>query len=224
MNPSNQSDQINELVTALAKAQGEIGPAIKECTNPHFRSRYADLNSVWNACRNALSKHGLAVVQTMNNRDNALFLETMLAHSSGQWIRSSLPIVTQKNDAQGIGTAITYMRRYGLAAIVGVTPDEDDDGESAVGRGKNKAKSEDSEISKAQLDYLTKVLITCGPKYKDAVLDHLEKKHQVASLDQLSKDLFQTVLQAALDKRKELNQAQEEFAKKSSNEGAVANA
>lgn len=128
----NQSDQINELACALAKAQSEIQPALKDSVNPFFKSKYADLSSVWSACKPALSKNGLAVLQTMDNLNGQLVLLTTLAHSSGQWIRSPLPIVSAKQDAQSIGSAITYMRRYSLAAMVGVTTDEDDDGNAAT--------------------------------------------------------------------------------------------
>lgn len=127
-----QSDQINELVSALSKAQGEISPAIKDSNNPFFKSKYADLSSVWNACKDPLSRHGLAVIQCMDYKDGQLFLITTLAHGSGQWMRSYMPIITEKNNAQGIGSAITYMRRYSLSAIAGITCDEDDDGNAAV--------------------------------------------------------------------------------------------
>lgn len=130
----NKSDQINELAAALAKAQGEVKGAVKDSANPHFKSRYADLASVWDACRAALSKHGVAVVQGPATEDSGrVSVTTMLAHSSGQWIEETLAVAPMKFDAQGIGSVITYLRRYGLAAMVGVAP-EDDDGEAAVGR------------------------------------------------------------------------------------------
>lgn len=129
----NMSTHINELITALSKAQGKIQPAIKDKKNPHFKSSYADLSSVWDACRVALSENGLAVVQTVESRDKDAFLVTTLAHSSGQWMRSEMPIVTAKWDPQGIGSALTYYRRYSLASIVGVAP-EDDDAEGAQKR------------------------------------------------------------------------------------------
>jgi hypothetical protein len=127
-----QSEQINELVTALAKAQGEISPALKDSNNPFFKSKYADLSSVWNACREPLSRHGIAIVQTMDSREGQLFLTTTLAHSSGQWMKSYMPIIMEKNTPQALGSAITYMRRYALSAIVGMTSEEDDDGNEAT--------------------------------------------------------------------------------------------
>src|ERR1051325_1347742 len=127
-----QSETINELAAALAKAQGEITPALKDNLNPHFRSKYADLSSVWSACRVPLSKNGLAVIQTMDNLNGQLCVITTLAHSSGQWMRSHLPIMVANSNPQALGSAITYMRRYALSAMVGVAPDEDDDGEQAM--------------------------------------------------------------------------------------------
>lgn len=126
-----QSDQINELAGALAKAQSEIMPALKDSKNPFFKSTYADLASIWSACKDPLSKNGLAIIQTMDVNGDQHFLITTLAHASGQWIRSYLPIINEKQNAQGFGSAITYMRRYALSAIVGVTADEDDDGNAA---------------------------------------------------------------------------------------------
>ncbi len=129
------SDQINEISAALSKAQGEMEGAKKESENPHFRSKYANLSSVWDACRAALSKHGLAVVQTVDSINHDIFVNTRLVHASGQWIQSSMPILMVKEDMQGMGSAITYARRYALAAICGVAQDDDDaEGTKNTGR------------------------------------------------------------------------------------------
>ena len=138
-----KSDSINELATALAKAQGQMQGAIKDSTNPFFKATYADLSSVWDACRKPLSDNGLSIVQTIEpiEATEPGLLVTWLLHSSGQFITSSVSIkaVPNKGNSVGpqeIGSAITYMRRYALAAIVGIAP-EDDDGEVAQGRQKN---------------------------------------------------------------------------------------
>ncbi len=131
-----QSELINELATALSKAQGEMQAAIKDKVNPFFKSAYADLGSVWDAARPVLSKYGLSVIQTTDLSGDKIVLVTTLAHASGQWIKSYLPLNPSKQDSQGVGAAITYLRRYSLSAIVGVVCDDDDDGEEAVGRGK----------------------------------------------------------------------------------------
>lgn len=133
---NNQSEHINELATALSKCQGEITPALKDAKNPFFKSKYADLNSVWSVCREPLSKHGLAVIQTIDKDEGGLILITTLVHSSGQWIRSRSPIPLLKSDPQAMGSSITYMRRYNLSAIVGISTDDDDDGEKAMNRNK----------------------------------------------------------------------------------------
>lgn len=138
----NQSDSIAALAAALAKAQGAIKPAIKDSNNPHFKSRYADLASVWDACREPLSENGLAVIQTTDEvpDGSAVLLVTTLVHSSGEWIAGRLRLNPVKADPQGMGSAITYARRYALAAIVGIAPD-DDDGEAAQGRQSQRANS-----------------------------------------------------------------------------------
>jgi hypothetical protein len=125
------SEQINELATALAKAQAKIEGATKDKTNPHFRSSYADLASVWDACRSALTSNGLSVSQTAGaSEDGRVRVTTILMHSSGQWLCDDLVMKPVKDDPQGVGSCITYARRYALAAIVGVAP-EDDDGNAA---------------------------------------------------------------------------------------------
>lgn len=126
------SDTIDALATALALAQGEIRPAIKDALNPAFHSKYADLGAVFEAIRPALAKHGLSVVQMPEHSDDALLhLTTRICHKSGQWIEGTMSIPVGKVNAHGYGSAITYARRYALAAAIGVVSDEDDDGNAA---------------------------------------------------------------------------------------------
>lgn len=125
------SDDIKELATAFSKAQASVEGAAKDSANPHFKNKYADLASVWSACREALTKNGLSIAQFPGELiDNRMTMTTMLMHSSGQWMRETLSIPLSKVDAQGYGSATTYARRYALAAVVGVCP-EDDDGNAA---------------------------------------------------------------------------------------------
>lgn len=129
----NKSEQINELAAALAKAQGAIQGAVKDSTNPFFKSNYADLASVWGSCRKALCENGLAVIQTTDEANLELVtVQTTLTHSSGQWVSGSLSMKPVKADPQGIGSAISYARRYALAAMVGIYQ-EDDDANKATG-------------------------------------------------------------------------------------------
>ena len=130
------SETTGALAKALAAAQREIGIAVKDALNPHFRSKYADLQSVDEACRPALSKYGISIVQAPGYCDGVVSLTTRLMHAdSGEWIQSTLHIPPSKHDAQGIVSATTYARRCALAAMAAVPAGVDDDGETAVGRG-----------------------------------------------------------------------------------------
>lgn len=142
-----KSEQINELAAALAKAQGQIEGAKKSSSNPFFKSKYADLAECWNTCREALTANEISVIQMPEeiNENGRLNITTMLAHSSGQYISSTLTMTVTKLDPQAIGSAITYGRRYALAAMVGLAQ-EDDDGEKAMERSKDK-KSVESPIN-----------------------------------------------------------------------------
>jgi len=125
------SESINALATALAKAQSQMGAAIKDAVNPHLKSKYADLASVWSACREPLTANGLAVVQLfVNAPEGCVAVETRLLHSSGESLSSVCVLPVLQKTPQGIGSAITYARRYGLSALVGVVS-EDDDGHAA---------------------------------------------------------------------------------------------
>lgn len=130
------SEQINELAAALATAQSKMVMATKDATNPHYRSTYATLASVRDACR-PLADHGLAIVQGCRTEIGAdgtmrAIVDTRLIHTSGQWIGDELAVPVSKSDAQGCASAMTYARRIGLAGLVGLAP-ADDDGEAAVG-------------------------------------------------------------------------------------------
>ena len=126
-------ENLNELATALVKAQAAIQPALKDKTNPAFRSRYADLTAIWDACREALTANGIAVIQLPHDapEPGRVALTTMLLHVSGQSISTTVSAPLVKQDAQGVGSALTYLRRYSLAAMVGVVTDDDDDGNAA---------------------------------------------------------------------------------------------
>lgn len=126
-----KSDSIKELAGALAKAQAEIKAVAKDRTNPHFRNRYATLDAIVDAVRPVLAKQGLSVIQGVVNHADGFAVETTLLHSSGEWMRNSVPMMVGKQDAQGVGSALTYGRRYGISALLSLSTDEDDDGEAA---------------------------------------------------------------------------------------------
>lgn len=137
----NQSESIAALAAALSKAQADITGALKDSANPFFKSKYADLASCWDACRKQLAANNLAVIQTTEVGETGAILVTTLAHSSGEWMRGYLPILTKDAGPQGQGSGITYARRYALAAIVGLAQ-IDDDAEAAQARGKPEPKSD----------------------------------------------------------------------------------
>ena len=126
------SETIGKLAEALSKAQGTMKNAIKDSDNPFFKSKYADLASVADACRAELAANGLAVSQLPEMREGKLVLTYVLMHSSGEWLSGELEMNPVKQDPQGIGSAITYARRYTLAGIAGIAT-EDDDGNAASG-------------------------------------------------------------------------------------------
>ena len=130
-----RSDQIAQLAAAMAKAQPAIAPAIKDAANPFFKSKYADLGEVWRVIQAAFAPHGLSVLQVPETaEDGSVTLTTMVLHESGEWIAGTMPVRVVKDDPQGVGSGITYARRYALSAMCGVVA-EDDDGEAAMGRG-----------------------------------------------------------------------------------------
>ena len=138
------SDSIANLTLALSIVQGKMTHAIKDSANPFFKSKYADLESVWDVCRSLLSENGLAVMQFPGDinfvqleKENGdvniatkMSLTTIISHKSGEFMSQEMSVPVTKPDAQGAGSALTYMRRYALAAVVGVVQ-ADDDGNAA---------------------------------------------------------------------------------------------
>ncbi|MDE2099147.1 MAG: ERF family protein [Patescibacteria group bacterium] len=196
--------EIGKLALALSKAQGEIQGAKKDSTNPHFKSKYAGLASIWEACRQALSKNELAVIQSPEIIDGVMVMRTIIAHSSGEQIVGTLPISCAQNaTAQQVGSAITYARRYSLASMVGVAPDEDDDDGNAASETRpayapRSSKTEADELTEkakafaAEIDLcdnnekleavikrhaaFTSKLANTLPKWHTAIIDKIEKQ------------------------------------------------
>ncbi len=119
------------VYAALVAAQMEMGKALKDSTNPAFKSKYADLASVMDACMPALNRHGIAVFQPTVDDESGRYVKTILAHVSGETVECRVPLIVGKNDMQGYGSAVTYARRYGLMGMAGIAP-EDDDGNAAA--------------------------------------------------------------------------------------------
>ena len=194
----NSSEKINELATAMAKFQAEVKPALKGSTNPYFKSKYADLQSCWDAAREALTKNGLSVVQggppihggsslavLPPPNGETVTVETRLMHTSGQWIESSLTMKPAKADPQGVGSAVTYARRYALAAILGLVADEDDDGNAAThNEAKNSLPAGATAVPKLITQDQFNTLKLADPSLVDRIL----KKYGAVSIDELTAD------------------------------------
>lgn len=183
--PRFESDDLNELFEALAKAQSEMKIAKQDSTNPFFKSTYADLASVVKASRESLSKNGLSVIQRIvPNGGSTSYLHTRLCHSSGQWMESRMLISPPRQDIQTVGSYITYLRRYTYAAIVGVVAsEEDDDAEEVMKKPRESGETEqkkEKSISKAQLEVLAGEL----EGYED-VLESLLKGFKINKLSDL---------------------------------------
>lgn len=151
------SELINELANALCNAQGQMGGAVKDSSNPFFKSSYADLTSVIKAIKQPFSDNGLSYTQFPVSSEHGVGVSTRLMHVSGQWLEMEYTLPIVKKDPQAAGSAITYARRYALQSIAGI-PTADDDAESSMLRGDDKKKvTEDQVISIKKLLDETKV-------------------------------------------------------------------
>ena len=126
------SESIQTIAPALLKAQKAIGPAIKDKTNPLYKSKYADLHAVMKACLDALNGNGLVLLQTpVHSEDSKVHMTTRLQHESGEYMEETFSIPAQKQDPHGYGSACTYLRRFSVSAWLGIVTEEDDDGNAA---------------------------------------------------------------------------------------------
>ena len=195
-----QSAEIGDIAAALSVAQAEINPAEKNATNPHLKNKYANISAIYDAVREVLPKHGLCVVQTMLPTDGTrAHVRTTLAHKSGQWFASECVMpLDRQGGAQGMGSAITYARRYSLSAILGVVADEDDDGNGAQGRNNRAQIEKDRAAAKGNnpnppSDPQRKMFMSMMSKKhngnRDAILDDLSKYfgRKIASSNELTK-------------------------------------
>ncbi len=148
----------NKIITALVEAQKNMTKAVKAATNPHFRSKYADLGSVMDACMGPLNDAGIAVLQPTGEDELGRYVETVLMHSeSAESLKCRVPLILQKNDMQGYGSAVTYARRYGLMAMAGIAP-EDDDGNAAAKAAPKSAQKRSEENEAAEVKWFAEQL------------------------------------------------------------------
>jgi hypothetical protein len=135
----NKSESITNLAKALTAFQKEIKNPANTAVNPHFKSKYAPLNEILNEVRPVLAKHGLSVLQSPSGDGDKIVITTMLMHETGEWIEACpLVLKADKATAQGAGSAITYGRRYSLASVLGISSEDDDDGNGAEPKPKSR--------------------------------------------------------------------------------------
>lgn len=190
---SYRSAELKDLFTALAKAQAEMQTAGLSAENPYFKTRYADLAAIVKASRPALTKNGLSIIQQIiTNDEGHTYLHTMLCHCSGQWVESRVRIVPPKTDVQSLGSYITYLRRYSIAALCGiVTSDEDDDGNLAVASYTPAVKTSVNSYISAQELATLEAEIKERPDIAQMIKDGL----QIASLALIPKSKYAATLQ-----------------------------
>ena len=187
-----ESYDLGKLFEALAKAQGEMEVAKEDATNPFFKSQYADLASIIKSSRSALSKQGLSVIQRiMANGNGTSYLFTRLCHVSGQWMESRMNLLPTKPDMQGMGSAITYAKRYAYSAMIGVVTGEDDDGNAASVPAKAKESAKPVFITQSQakmiLDHITEA-------QDESLLDKVLEYYNINKLSYLPQSLFRECL------------------------------
>lgn len=184
------SPSITTIAAVLPKAQAEIKGAVKDATNPHFKSRYADLTSVIEACKAALNKHGITFLQPVRSGETGVVVETVLLHTSGEWISDELELPVSKNDAQGVGSAITYGRRYGLQSMVGI-PAEDDDGNAASKSPADRVLARPTDAKQEAVDALARMDVADQQFIRDSaiiVIDAHENGEAYTALTDLNLD------------------------------------
>lgn len=204
-----ESNEINEIASNLAKAQGEMEAATKHSVNPFFKSKYASFADVVRSSRPSLAKHGLSVIQRIFfDEDRNMTLETRLMHASGQWISSFMPITPPKDDAQGRGSYISYMKRYAYAALVGVyTEDEDDDGEKAmqsVAKQSSRGSYNKRNYEKINSEQVKNIMFEIGEH--DDIAQYLLRQFNISKLADIPKEYYLKVIEKIRANVKSRNQ------------------
>lgn len=203
---------MKEISAALVRAQKAFGPALKTSTNPHFRSRYADLAACVDAVIDGLNNNGIMLMQNLHESSSGVIVETVFIHESGQTISAGrLHVPASKNDPQGYGSALTYARRYSLMAACGIAP-EDDDGNDACKAAPSKAVPNKKRISLEQSSLL-KALIDMS-EYDERSFCKLAKINEVYDLEETRfkkavQMLEQNIKKADEQKAKQLGESNE---------------
>lgn len=196
------SENINEISKAMSLAQGEMKPASKSTVNPFFKSTYASLSQVMDSIREPFAKNNLCIFQDVQSTDHGIAVSTRVCHASGQWIEfGPMEVPLTKKDAQGVGSATSYGKRYSLSAAVGVVSDvEDDDGQAAMPKErdakpkKGEIKEDDSPlIDTEKRKTLNALAEHCDPKYMATLYAYIESQG-VKGFENITEKLYPKVL------------------------------
>jgi hypothetical protein len=190
------SAQVNELAAAMAKAQGMMKPAIKDSVNPHYKSRFTSITAVWESARLPMSSNGLSALQSVSTREKNIVVTTIILHSSGQWLEfEPLELPLGKYDAQGVGSACTYAKRYALCAALNIVTDDDDDGEKAC-EVPPKEPVKEAMIGPDEIKKLNECLEKVDNEYKEKFFRHIEQRWGKKNLSVVPMSGFSVVFNA----------------------------
>lgn len=207
------SESVIEISKALCAAQKDMRPALKDSNNPYFKSKYSDLTSVWESVRVPLTSNGISVWQDITTSDKSISVTTRVAHISGEWIEfGPFTIPLMKSDAQSIGSASSYAKRYALCAAVGVVSDDDvdDDAERITERSNIKPQSKKSDfvpinqivnhpfipITKEEWMEFQELLKYCSPDHQKTVWEYLQSQN-IFSENEVDKILLEKLMRGA---------------------------
>lgn len=201
------SENIIEISKAMNSAQREMKPALKDSTNPHFRSKYSDLASVMDAIREPIGNNGLSVWQDATLDEVGVNVTTRIVHVSGQWVEfGPLTIPLSKRDAHAVGSACSYGKRYALCAALGVVSDDDDDGNKASAIQEKKAKEEKPKtIQKHQWTELNQLIDQCNTEYQKNIWDYLTSQG-IDSFEEMHINMFEKLKKGCLSNIQSKNQ------------------
>lgn len=195
-----KSEHLNEIAKAMSAFQGQMKSAAKDSNNPFFKSRYSNLESIWDAMREPFSKNELSAVQDVFTTDNGVSITTTILHSSGQWMEfGPLEIPISKRDAQSVGSATTYGKRYALGAACGVVSgEEDDDGEKAMNRNGKEAKEKPKvadlpAISSDEANKIKELADSCDPEYIKKLMGYLGQQG-IKTFAEIKLDMYNKIL------------------------------
>lgn len=192
------SESIESIAKAMCESQRMMKPALKDSVNPHFKSKYSDISSVWDAIREPLTSQGLTVWQDVITEDRQVGIITRVVHLSGQWIEfGPLFVPVSKPDAHGVGSAISYGKRYALCAALGVVSgDEDDDGNAS------KAPPSPVKINRDMIIELNTLLDDCGEEYSNQIMATLRGFNPpIRSFEDLPIQLYDRIKTAAVKEK-----------------------